>query len=142
MNKQTKSTKAKDIKREWHLVDVQNEVLGRVATKIANLLMGKSKPYFVRNLDCGDYVVVINSKEIKVTGKKETDKNYYRHSGYPHGFRSETLAELRERKPEEIIRHAVKGMLPQNRLRAPLLKRLIVFPGKDHKYQDKLKTNN
>ncbi len=139
MNKQTKSTKAKDIKREWHLVDVQNEVLGRVATKIANLLMGKSKPYFVRNLDCGDYVVVINSKEIKVTGKKETDKNYYRHSGYPHGLRSETLMQLRERRPEEIIRHAVKGMLPQNRLRAAHLKRLLVFPGKDHKYEDKFR---
>lgn len=134
----TQSTKASDVKRTWHLIDVKGEVLGRAGTKIAHLLMGKGKAYFVRNLDCGDYVVVVNAKEVKVTGKKEEQKNYYRHSGYPGGFKQETLKELRERKPEEIITHAVKGMLPQNKLRAKMLKRLFVFSGEEHKYANKL----
>lgn len=137
--KQTKSTKASDIKREWHLIDVKDKVLGREATKIALLLAGKQKPYFVRNLDCGDYVVVTNSKEVKVTGKKELLKNYYRHSGYPGGFKAERLVDLRKRKPEEIIKEAVKGMLPQNRLRDQMLKRLFIFAGEEHRYQDKFK---
>ena len=136
----TTSTKAMEIKRSWHAVDVKGKVLGRVATEIAHLLMGKAKPYFVRNLDCGDYVVVVNAKEIKVTGNKEEQKNYYRHSGYPGGFRQETLKELRERKPEEIITRAVKGMLPNNKLRDKMLRRLFVFAGEDHKYADKFKS--
>lgn len=136
----TDTTKAQDIKREWHLIDVKDVVLGRVSTKIAGLLMGKSKPYFVRNLDCGDYVVVVNAKEVKVTGKKETLKRYNRVSGYPGGFKSETLKELRQRRPEEIIRHAVSGMLPQNKLKATMLKRLLVFSGVTHTYQDKFKS--
>jgi large subunit ribosomal protein L13 len=135
----TQATKAGDVKRSWHLIDVKGEVLGRSATRIAHLLMGKGKAYFVRNLDCGDYVVVVNAKEVKVTGKKEEQKNYYRHSGYPGGFRQETLKELRGRKPEEIIMHAVKGMLPQNKLRDKMLTRLFVFAGEEHKYADKLK---
>lgn len=136
----TKPTKASEIKREWHLVDVKGQTLGRVATKIAHLLMGKGKPYFVRNLDLGDYVVVVNAKDVKVTGKKEEDKKYYRHSGYPGGFKVESLKELRARKPEEIIRHAVKGMLPQNRLRDRMLKRLLVSADEVHEYQDKVKS--
>src|SRR3989344_159732 len=99
--------KAKDIIRGWHLVDVDGKTLGRISTEIANLLMGKSKPYFVRNLDCGDFVVVVNSKKVKVTGNKEQKKVYYRHSGYPGGFKEETLSELRNRKPNDIIIHAV-----------------------------------
>jgi large subunit ribosomal protein L13 len=134
---QTTATKASDIKRTWHLIDVKDKTLGRVASEIAQLLMGKSKAYFVRNLDCGDYVVVVNAKDVKVTGKKEDQKNYYRHSGYPGGFKSETLKELRGRKPEGIITHAVKGMLPQNRLRDRMLKRLIVSADDAHEYQDK-----
>ena len=137
----TKPTKASEIKREWHLVDVKDQTLGRVATKIAGLLMGKGKPYFVRNLDLGDYVVVINAKDVKVTGKKEENKMYYRHSGYPGGFKAESLKELRARKPEEIIRHAVKGMLPQNRLRDKMLKRLLVSEGSEHPYQGKTLVN-
>lgn len=133
----TQTTKASDIKRAWHLVDVKDQTLGRVATDIAKLLMGKSKAYFVRNLDCGDYVVVTNAKLIKITGNKEEQKKYYRHSGYPGGFREETLKELRERKPEDIITHAVKGMLPQNKLRDLMLKRLRVVAGEEHKYNDK-----
>jgi len=136
----TVTTKATEIKRAWHLIDSKEDTLGRVATKIAKLLMGKGKPYFVRNLDCGDYIVVINAKDVKVTGKKEEQKNYYRHSGYPGGFRVETLKALRIRKPETILTHAVKGMLPNNKLRDSMLKRLFVFAGEEHKYQDKLKS--
>lgn len=136
----TTATKISDIKRVWHIIDVKDQVLGRVSTEIAHNLMGKAKPHFVRNLDCGDYVVVINAKEVKVTGKKEEQKNYYRHSGYPGGFRQETLKELRGRRPEQIITHAVKGMLPQNKLRDRMLRRLFVFSGSEHKYGDKFKS--
>ncbi|MCL5970628.1 MAG: 50S ribosomal protein L13 [Patescibacteria group bacterium] len=135
--KQTKSTKLKDIKREWHLIDVKGKILGRTASDIALLLMGKAKPNFVRNLDLGDYVVVINAKEVKVTGNKESLKNYYRHSGYPGGFKKETLSELREKNPGKIIRHSVSGMLPQNKLKAKMLKRLFIFKEKEHNYKDK-----
>lgn len=138
----TKSTKEKDIKREWYLVDVKDKTLGRISTKIANLLMGKAKPYFVRNLDCGDYVVVINAQSVKVTGKKELKKRYYRYSGYPGGLHSETLGELRKRKPQEIIRHAVSGMLPQNRLKNRMLERLKIFKDENHTYEEKFKTQN
>ena len=135
----TASTKISDVKRAWHLIDVQDQTLGRVASQIAQLLMGKGKPYFVRNLDCGDYVVVLNAKKVKVTGKKEVQKAYVRHSGYPGGFKSETLKELRARKPEEIIKHAVKGMLPDNRLQAKMLSRLFVSADEVNEYQDKFK---
>lgn len=134
---QTIPTKQSEIKHEWHLVDVNDQTLGRVSTTIAKYLMGKAKPNFVRNLDCGDYVVVVNAKAVKVTGKKEEDKAYARHSGYPGGYKSETLKELRARKPEDIIRHAVKGMLPDNRLRDKMLKRMFVFSGTEHTYPDK-----
>ncbi|HEV2339546.1 MAG TPA: 50S ribosomal protein L13 [Patescibacteria group bacterium] len=136
----TNATKAKDIQRSWYLVDVNGKVLGRVVTEIVQKLMGKHKPYFVKNLDCGDYIVVTNAAKVVVTGKKGTDKVYYRHSMYPGGFKGASFKEVLEKNPEEIIRHAVKGMLPQNKLRATMLKRLFVFPGPEHTYQDKLKT--
>lgn len=135
----TQATKAQDIKREWHLIDAKDKTLGRISSEIAQLLMGKGKPYFVRNLDCGDYIVVINAKEVKTTGKKEEQKKYNRHSGYPGGFKMELLKELRVRKPEEIITHAVKGMLPDNKLKAKMLARLFVSAGNEHTYQDKFK---
>lgn len=131
------STKAKNIKRQWHLIDVEGKTLGRISTEIAGLLMGKSKSYFVRNLDCGDFVVVVNSKKVKVTGNKEGKKVYYRHSGYPGGFKQETLGELRNRRPNDIIIHAVKGMLPQNRLRDQMLNRLKMFESSEHEFEDK-----
>jgi large subunit ribosomal protein L13 len=134
---QTRTTKLSDIKRTWHQFDVKDQTLGRVATKIAGLLMGKGKPYFVRNLDCGDYVVITNAKYIAVTGNKEEQKKYYRHSGYPGGFRTETLKEIRVTNPAKIITHAVSGMLPQNKLRDKMLRRLFVFPETEHKYTDK-----
>lgn len=133
----TQATKAADIKRNWHHIDVKDKTLGRIASEIAQLLMGKSKAYFVRNLDCGDYVVVTNAAEVGVTGKKESKKAYNRHSMYPGGFKSESLKELRARRPEEVIRYAVKGMLPQNKLRDKMLKRLFIFAGEEHSYADK-----
>lgn len=131
------ATKQSDIKRTWHLVDMKGKILGRSATGIARLLMGKSKPYFVRNLDCGDYVIVINAKHVVVSGKKDEKKRYFRYSGYPGGLTSKTLVQVRETRPEEIIRHAVKGMLPQNKLRDRMLKRLLVFAEATHIYEDK-----
>ena len=139
MNSQTRSTKLSEIKREWHLVDVKGKILGRSASGIAQLLMGKSKPYFVKNMDCGDCVVVLNAKDVKTTGRKEDQKTYYRHSGYPGGFKAEKLKDLRQRNPQEIIKHAVSGMIPQNKLRALMLKRLYVFAGEVHTYGDKFK---
>lgn len=138
--KGTTSTKAGQIIRDWHLRDATDKTLGRFATDVAVLLMGKAKPYFVRNLDCGDYVVITNARNVRVTGKKETNKVYARHSGYPGGFKSETLKELRGRKPEDIIRNAVKGMIPRNRLGASMMKRLFIFANEEHTYTDKFKS--
>ncbi|MBI3984862.1 MAG: 50S ribosomal protein L13 [Candidatus Levybacteria bacterium] len=135
--KQTKSTKISEIKRDWHLVDLKGKILGRVASDIALLLMGKNKSNYVRNLDMGDFVVVINAKEFKVTGNKEKQKKYYRHSGYPGGFKAETLENLRQRKPQGVIIHAVAGMLPQNRLKDKMLSRLHVFETDVHTFKDK-----
>ena len=135
----TKWTKKSEIKRNWHLVDAKGQILGRLATKIANLLVGKNKPYFVPNLDCGDYVVVVNAKEIKVTGKKETQKQYYHHSGYPGGFKKITFAAQMAKDPRKIIYHAVAGMLPKNKLRDKRLARLKIFVGNQHPYEEKFK---
>ena len=139
MRDTTIPTKISDIKRSWHLFDVEGKILGRIASEIATVLMGKSKPYFVSNLDCGDYVVVINAKKVKVTGKKESQKKYSRHSGYPGGLREETLMELRRRNPTDIIRFAILGMLPQNKLQDRMLTRLFIFAGAEHTYTDKFK---
>jgi large subunit ribosomal protein L13 len=138
-NTQTKATRIKDIQRTWHLIDVKDKVLGRESTNIAKLLMGKGKPYFTRNLDVGDYVIVVNSKNVRLSGKKEDNKKYYSHSGYPGGLRTRTVKEQRDLNPSEIVYSAVKGMLPQNRLRDKMLRRLKVFPGQEHPYSDKLK---
>src|SRR5581483_7644543 len=115
-NNITQPTKLTDIKRNWHLIDAKEKILGRVSTDIAKLLMGKTKTYFAKNMDCGDYVVVINAKKVKVSGNKETQKLYRHHTGYPGGLKSATLSELRSKNPERIIKHAVKGMLPKNKL--------------------------
>lgn len=135
----TVATKQKEVKRAWHFIDADGKILGRTASHIANLLMGKSKSYFVRNLDCGDYVIVVNAKTVKLTGNKELQKEYFAYSGYPGGLRRETLEKLRKRKPTEIITHAVKGMLPQNKLRDRMLTRLYVYADATHPYADKLK---
>lgn len=135
----TSATKISEVKRAWYLVDANNKILGRMANEVALLLIGKNKPYFIRNLDCGDYVVVINSAKVAVTGKKEDNKVYNRHSMYPGGFRSEKLKDVRKNKPNVIITHAVKGMLPNNKLRDRMLTRLFVFSDDKHPYQNKFK---
>lgn len=140
--KPTKPTKAKEIKCSWHLLDAKGVILGRLATKIAELLIGKKKPYFVPYLDCGDHVVVINAKKVRVTGKKENQKVYTRYSGYPSGLKKETLRHLREKNPQEIIHHAVSGMLPKNKLRKKRLKRLYIFADDKHPYTKKLKAKS
>ncbi len=127
--------KKKDIKRNWWLVDAKGQTLGRLATRIATILKGKHKPDFVNFLDTGDFVVVINAEKIVVTGKKESDKKYYSHSGYPGGIKEVTLGEMREKKPEEILRHAVKGMLPKNAMGRKLLRKLKVYTGEDHPHK-------
>jgi large subunit ribosomal protein L13 len=129
----------RDIKRSWHLVDAKNKTLGRISAEIARLIMGKNKPSFVPYMDNGDHVVVINAKDIKVTGQKEQQKVYFRHSMYPGGAKSETLAALRKRKPEDIITHAVKGMVPKTKLGKSMIKKLHVYAGKDHEYTQQIK---
>ncbi len=120
---------AKDIKRESHIIDASGKILGRLATEVATILMGKNKPQFVPYLDIGDFVVVTNANKVKVTGKKTKDKTYTRHSGYPGGLKVETFDKMIARRPEYIIEHAVKGMLPNNRLGKQMIKKLKVFAG-------------
>jgi large subunit ribosomal protein L13 len=133
----TKSTKNNSVKRTWHLVDVRDMILGRIATQIAQKLIGKSKSYFVRNLDCGDYVVVVNAKFIKVTGHKEKEKTYSTFSGYPGGLKKQPLWKLREKDATLLIKHAVLGMVAKNKLRDRLMSRLYIYPESDHPYKDK-----
>src|SRR3990167_7044321 len=106
-----KSTKQSDIQRDWHLIDAKDQVLGRLSTQVATMLTGKNKPYYASHLDCGDFVVVINASKIGVTGRKLTEKKYYRHSGYPGGLKVEDMKDLLARSPEDVIRHAVRGMV-------------------------------
>jgi len=138
MQNLTVPTKTAEIKRAWHHVDVSDKNLGRSATQIAELLMGKSKALFAKNIDCGDYVIVTGAKTVQVTGKKENLKIYMNYSGYNSGLRKEKLKDLRVRKPQEIIRHAVAGMLPKNKLQDRMLTRLYVYPGAEHPYAEKL----
>ncbi|HEX9975732.1 MAG TPA: 50S ribosomal protein L13, partial [Dehalococcoidales bacterium] len=131
----TYSIKASDIKREWHVIDASGQILGKVATQAANWLMGKHKPLFSRHLDTGDYVVVINAEKVRVTGDKLKQKMYYRHSGYPGGLKSVSLEKVLETSPARAIEHAVKDMLPHNRLEAQMMKRLKVYAGEAHPHQ-------
>jgi large subunit ribosomal protein L13 len=118
--------------RNWLVVDANGQTLGRLATQIADSLRGKRKPEFTPHCDTGDFVIVINAEKISVTGNKRTEKRYYRHSGYPGGLRSRTLEEMLARRPEEVIRKAVKGMLPRSRLGRAQLTKLKVYAGPDH----------
>ncbi|MBI3385957.1 50S ribosomal protein L13 [Candidatus Gottesmanbacteria bacterium] len=136
----TKPTKQDDVKRVWHLVDVKDKVLGRIAGEIAGKLMGKNKRYFVRNLDCGDYVVVTNAARVAATGKKEKNKLYTQFSGYPGGIKRKALWQMRAEKPEEIIKRAVFGMLPKNKLRDRMITRLFVYGESEHPYKDKFQS--
>jgi len=139
MKKVTDPTKVSEIERTWHLVDVKDQILGRAATGIALKLMGKGKPNFVRNLDCGDYVVVVNAAHVAVTGKKLKEKMYGNYSGFPGGLKQKALWQLLKEKPTEPMRRAVTGMLPKNKLRDRLLTRLYIYPEDIHPYKDKFK---
>lgn len=125
-------SKESEIKREWHVIDASGKILGKVATQAANLLMGKHKPIFSRNLDTGDFVVVINADKVRVTGNKAKQKMYYRHSGYPGSLKSTSLEKMMPTNTTGVIEHAVKGMLPHNRLGARMLKKLRVYTGDRH----------
>lgn len=124
-----------DRQRDWYVVDAEGQTLGRLATQIADALRGKRKPTYTPHIDTGDFVVVVNAQRIRVTGDKLDKKVYWRHSGYPGGIRSRTLAEMLARRPEEVIRRAVKGMLPRNRLARRQLTKLKVYAGPDHPHR-------
>ena len=124
--------KPHEVERKWYLVDATDKTLGRLSSKIASMLRGKHKPIFTPHVDCGDYVVVINAEKVKVTGKKLEDKEYKRHSGYPGGLKTVTLEKMLEGKPEDVMIHAVKGMLPKGKLGRQMLKKLRVYKGAEH----------
>ncbi len=128
----TYSVKVSEIKREWHVFDASDKILGRLATEVAKLLMGKHKPMFCRNLDVGDFVVVLNAEKVRVSGDKARQKVYYRHSGYPGGLKSVTFEKLMQTHPTRAVEYAVKGMLPHNRLGASIIKKLKVYVGDKH----------
>jgi large subunit ribosomal protein L13 len=128
----TYSAKPTDVERKWYLIDASEASLGRMSTQIATLLTGKGKPMFTSHIDCGDYVVVINADNLVVTGEKADDKMYYRHSGYPGNLKEATLKEKQAKKSGEVIRLAVKGMLPKNKLVDERLKRLKIYAGAEH----------
>jgi large subunit ribosomal protein L13 len=131
----TYSPKAKDIERQWWVIDAADKTLGAIATQVAKLLMGKHKPIYAPHIDTGDYVVVINAAKVRVTGKKTEQKVYYRHSGYPGGLKSQRFEELFSEEPARVIELAVKGMLPHNRLGRAMFKKLRVYPGDEHPHQ-------
>jgi large subunit ribosomal protein L13 len=127
--------KASEIDRKWYLFDAENKTLGRFATQIARILIGKDKPQFTPHLDMGDFAVIINASKVKVTGKKFTDKIYYRHSGYPGGLKQINFRDMLAKHPERVIEMAVKRMLPKNRMQAKRMNRLLVYAGPTHRQQ-------
>ena len=131
----TYSAKPGEVTREWYLVDAEGKTLGRLATQIADTLRGKRKPQFTPHVDTGDFVIVVNAEKIQVTGNKLDQKRYYRHSGYPGGLRSRTLREQLERRPTEVLRVAVKGMLPKNRLARQQITKLKIYAGPEHPHE-------
>jgi large subunit ribosomal protein L13 len=128
----TQVAKINEISRDWYLVDVNEKVLGRVATQIADVLRGKNKPVFTPSVDTGDFVIVVNAEKIVLTGNKLANKMYYNHSGYPGGLKSTSAAKLLEKKATELLRQAVKGMLPKNKLASLMLKKLKIYAGSAH----------
>ena len=128
----TYSAKPREVARNWYVVDAEAKTLGRLATQIAGVLRGKGKPAYTPHVDTGDFVIVVNAEKIRVTGNKLDQKVYYRHSGYPGGLRKRTLREQLDRRPEEVLRRAVKGMLPKNKLASSQLTKLKIYAGPDH----------
>lgn len=137
----TNSLSSKDIRREWHLIDAKDQILGRIATNIAQILMGKTKANFVPYLDNGDFVVVTNASKVKLTGKKMQQKRYTRHSGFPGGLKVESFEKLIVRKPVRVVEHAVVGMLPKTKLGKKMIKKLYVFEGPEHNFKKQLGEN-
>jgi large subunit ribosomal protein L13 len=135
MSVKTYTARESEIDRAWFVVDATDETLGRLASRIARILEGKHKPTYSPNLDSGDHVIVLNAGRISVTSDKRDSKLYIRHSGYPQGYKEETLGHLLARRPEEVIRRAVKGMLPRTKLGAQQLRKLKIYPGSDHPHQ-------
>ena len=135
---ETRSIRANEISREWFIVDAEGQTLGRLASEVAQIIRGKKKPFFTPHMDMGDFVVVVNAEKVKVTGNKEKDKTYFRHSGYPGGVTQISLRKVRQDYPERIITNAVKGMLPHNRLGRQLLTHLKVYSGTDHPHSAQL----
>ena len=131
----TYSTRASDVEHQWHVVDASGKTLGRLASQIATLLMGKHKAIYVPYLDTGDYVIVLNAAKVRVTGKKAKQKVYYRHSGYPGGIKAITFEKMLAAHPTRVIEHAVRGMLPRNRLGRAMFKKLKVYAGDSHPHQ-------
>ncbi len=131
----TISANKKTVKKNWMLIDAENEILGRLASKVAFILRGKHKPDFTPHVDCGDNVIVINAEKVKLTGNKLTDKKYISHSGYPGGQKIRTIEDVLNKKPIHVVEHAVKGMLPKNRLGSAIYKNLHVITGPDHPYE-------
>jgi large subunit ribosomal protein L13 len=127
--------KKEGIQRNWYLVDAENKVLGRLASELAKIIRGKNKPTFTPHVDTGDYVIVINADKVTLTGNKWKDKLYYSHSGYPGGIKSITADDLKAKRPQDLIRFAVKGMLPKNRLGRKLFKKLKVYAGSEHPHE-------
>ena len=135
MNVKTYTVRASEIERSWFVVDATDETLGRLATRVARVLEGKHKPTWTPNLDVGDHVIILNAKKIEVSANKHDSKSYVRHSGYPQGYKEESLGRLLERRPEEVVRRAIKGMLPHTRLGAQQLRKLKIYAGSDHPHQ-------
>jgi large subunit ribosomal protein L13 len=131
----TQVAKKEEVNRDWYLINAEEKVLGRIATHIANVLRGKNKPTFTPSVDTGDFVIVVNANKIALTGNKLNDKMYYSHSGYPGGIKSINAGKLLEKKPADIIKKAVKGMLPKNKLGAHMLKKLKVYSGSEHPHK-------
>ncbi|MDF1526578.1 MAG: 50S ribosomal protein L13 [bacterium] len=128
----TYSAKKEDIERQWVVIDAQDQVLGRLATRVATILRGKHKPIFTNHVDTGDFVIIVNAEKVRLTGNKLDAKVYYRHSGYPGGIKGMSAREMLDRKPEQVIKIAVKGMLPKNRLASRVITKLKVYAGPDH----------
>lgn len=135
----TYQPKQKEINRDWHLIDAKDQILGRLSTKVATLLMGKQKATYSSHMDSGDFVVVINAEKIKTTGTKALSKVYRSHSGYPGGFKEVTFAKMTKEHPNRIVEFAINGMLPDNRLKADRMARLFIFKGEKHKYESRFK---
>ena len=129
---ETKSYKSSNVEKNWHIVDAEDKVLGRLAVKIATILSGKDKAQYSPNADLGDFVVVVNAEKVKVTGNKFSQKNYYHHTGYPGGLKTKSFEKMQEDSPEKIIEKAVKGMLPKNKLANQIIKKLKVYSGSAH----------